>query len=187
MLLSRPQLRAPADAARETGPDKAVVCLTGGGEISLSRDEAIALAKIGGFRGLLDERVSSDSRSKFGKALVSGWLLSSGLDVVTEVQIKATDFGLEHFESGGQYRFMDISTMNGMASIEVKTWSNMICGGEIIDQLVDYTYWRNAVPGRRVLLATVNWGIDGTELSPSLTGFMGANNIRCLRFTVDWL
>ena len=187
MLLSKPQLRVPTDAAREIGPDKAAVYLTRGGEINLSRDDAIALARIGGFRGVLDERVSSLLRSQFGKALVSGWLQNSGLDVVTEVQIKATDFGLEHLESGGQYRFMDISTMNGMASIEVKTWSKTICGGGIIDQLVDYTYWRNAVPGRRVLLATVNWGIDETELSPSLTGFMGANNICCLRFTIDWL
>lgn len=187
MLLSRPQLRVPADATEDIGPDKAAVYLTKGGEINLSRDNAMTLARIGGFQGFLDECVSSDSRSKFGRALVSGWLQSSGLDVVTEVQIKASDFGLEHLESGGQYRFMDISTMNGTASIEVKTWSKMICGGEIIDQLVDYTYWRDALPGRRVLLATVNWGINETELSPSLVEFMGANDICCLRFTIDWL
>ena len=187
VLLSRPRLRAPADAAEDIGPDKAAIYLTKGGEINLPRDDAITLARIGGFRGFLDDCASSILRSKFGRALVSGWLQSSGLDVVTEVHIKATDFGLEHFESGGRYRFMDISTLNGMTSIEVKTWTKTICGGEIIDQLVDYIYWRNAVAGRRVLLATVNWGINKTELSPSLTGFMGANNICCLKFTVDWL
>jgi hypothetical protein len=156
-----------------------------GGEINLTRDEAIALARLGGFVGSIEGYLSMIEQGAFGRAVVNGWLEVSGFDVNTEKMIRAEDFGRLEFPSGNMRGFMDIMAKDEMFSIEVKTPSDTI-GVDVTDQLGDYLVWRDAAPGRRLLLATVSWRKNQTKLASSVSNYMAAKRILLLRFNIAW-
>ena len=153
--------------------------LTEGGTIGLTGTEATAIAKLGGW----DENTR---QGLFGPQFLTGWLEISGFDTRSQIAIFPEDFGLEQFPSGDVRGFMDITTLNDMTAIEAKTYNRPVGGTDAIEQLGDYSVWRDALPGRSLLLATFNWGGSESNIGPSLSEYMTAHNIPWLRFNIDW-
>jgi hypothetical protein len=156
--------------------------------ISLSKGQAIKLARRGGFSRNPSISASKQARGVFGESLVKGWLERQGYQLSDHVLvIRAEDFGLDVFPSIKRYRMVEIVTTDETLAVEVKTYSTHAIqgtnGDPLEEQLGDALRWRAQSARRTLALAIVNYFGKPVILKSNLH-FIRANHIPILRFII---
>ena len=156
--------------------------------ITLTKGQAIKLARRGGFAGNPTATASKQARGAFGECLVKSWLERQGYEVQKHaLLIRAEDFGIDVFPSFKRYRMVEIVTSDESLAVEVKTYGTHQIqgtnGDTLEDQLTDALRWRQLSSGRTLALAIVNYyGYPGVVKSD--LRFMKANHIPIVRFVI---
>lgn len=161
-----------------------------GGDIFLTKSEAIALARKGGFEGTPGSGATAVGKGQFGGALVRGWLIKTrgiGTFPYESMDIKG-DYVRADGSALGFKQEVDILSTNGMIAGEVKTKMT----GELrfdrryeieLDRMVA---WRNAGTGRQAFTALVNYYSGPVKIPGGLQSFSASNQVPVVRFIIDW-
>jgi RHS repeat-associated protein len=162
--------------------------LSGGvGEYSTTREGAISFARIGGFweRPSLD--FSRPEQGWFGRDFIRGALRYLGYRVSSEeLAVRASDLGVLALPGLRASERLDVATADRLVAIESKAYSGVLrLSTDLKDQLLGYDLWRQALPGRRIAVGTMNW-FGPLKIDSSFTDFLVERNIGLLRTNVAW-
>ena len=156
--------------------------------ITLSKSQAIRLARRGGFEGKASVTASKQTIGSFGEGPVRGWLEARGYKISDRALIiRAEDFGLDVFPSYRRWRMIEIATAEENLAVEVKTYGSHYLQGTVGDsleeQLTDDLMWRKLSKGRTLALAIVTY-YGKPSIARSDLNFLKINRIPILRFII---
>lgn len=160
-----------------------------GGDIFLTKSEAIALARKGGFEGTPSPGAISIGKGQFGGALVRGWLKTRGIETFPyESRYIKGDYIRDDGSALGFKKRVDILSTDRMIVGEVKTSTTGApgFGWTYRSELLSMVAWRNAGTGRQAFTALVDYYGGPVKIPTGLQSFSASNQVPVVRFIIDW-